>query len=46
MSSQTEMERAAPQCCIFLSVFQRQLDTKLIHLRGALLSPSPPRDTS
>lgn len=44
MSSQTEMEKAPPQYCLSLTIFQRQRDTKLIRLRDGLLSPSPLTD--
>lgn len=35
MSSRTEMEKAPSQHCISLTIFQRQLATKLMHLRVA-----------
>lgn len=44
MRSQTETEKAPPRYCLSLTIFHRQLDTKLIHLRDGLLSPSPLTD--
>lgn len=44
MSGQTETEKAPPQYCLSLTIFQRQQDTKLIRLRDGLLSPSPLTD--
>lgn len=44
MSSQTELEKAPPQYHISLTIFQRQLDTKLIRPRDGHLSPSPLTD--